>query len=85
MAIKGAWTKEVSPDRFSPCSPKERRPATPTLSFVLTSYGSLSDRAIPQEDDTVVELVGKLGAKKWSQIASHLEGRIGKQCRERCD
>lgn len=33
----------------------------------------------------VVELVGKLGAKKWSQIASHLEGRIGKQCRERCD
>ncbi|KAL7531656.1 hypothetical protein ACHAXR_005540, partial [Thalassiosira sp. AJA248-18] len=30
-----------------------------------------------------VELVGKHGPKKWSQIASELPGRIGKQCRER--
>jgi hypothetical protein len=36
-----------------------------------------------EEDRKVVELVGKLGPKKWSQIASHLPGRIGKQCRER--
>lgn len=35
------------------------------------------------EDNTVVELVAKLGAKHWSKIASHLPGRIGKQCRER--
>ena len=26
----------------------------------------------------------KLGAKRWSLIAGHLKGRIGKQCRERC-
>ena len=38
----------------------------------------------PEEDAKVVELVSKLGAKKWSTIASHLPGRIGKQCRERC-
>ncbi len=31
----------------------------------------------------VVELVGRIGAKKWSQIAQQLPGRIGKQCRER--
>ena len=31
----------------------------------------------------MMELVSKLGPKKWSLIASHLPGRIGKQCRER--
>lgn len=36
-----------------------------------------------EEDNRVVELVKKYGAKKWSFIASHLEGRVGKQCRER--
>ena len=35
------------------------------------------------EDDKVLELVEKYGAKKWSLIASLLPGRIGKQCRER--
>jgi hypothetical protein len=36
-----------------------------------------------EEDATVERLVGEYGAKKWSLIASHLPGRIGKQCRER--
>lgn len=36
-----------------------------------------------EEDDKVIELVEKWGAKNWSQIAKHLPGRIGKQCRER--
>ncbi|KAK6920181.1 SANT/Myb domain [Dillenia turbinata] len=36
-----------------------------------------------KEDDLIIELVGKEGTKKWSEIASHLPGRIGKQCRER--
>lgn len=36
-----------------------------------------------EEDDLVVRLVHRYGAKKWSLIASHLKGRIGKQCRER--
>ena len=31
----------------------------------------------------MIELVHKHGAKKWSMIAGHLPGRIGKQCRER--
>ena len=36
-----------------------------------------------EEDATVLDLVSKYGAKRWSLIASHLPGRIGKQCRER--
>lgn len=36
-----------------------------------------------EEDNQVIELVKKYGAKKWSLIAQHLPGRIGKQCRER--
>uniref|UniRef100_A0A336MDV2 CSON015200 protein n=1 Tax=Culicoides sonorensis TaxID=179676 RepID=A0A336MDV2_CULSO len=36
-----------------------------------------------EEDEKVVELVEKYGPKKWTLIARHLKGRIGKQCRER--
>ena len=31
----------------------------------------------------LVQLVDEYGIKKWSQIAKMLEGRVGKQCRER--
>lgn len=30
-----------------------------------------------------MELVERYGPKKWTLIARHLKGRIGKQCRER--
>jgi myb proto-oncogene protein len=36
-----------------------------------------------EEDALVTKLVGELGLKKWSLIASQLNGRLGKQCRER--
>ena len=36
-----------------------------------------------EEDELVVKLVTQYGPKKWSLIASHLHGRIGKQCRDR--
>ncbi|EDV46945.1 myb protein [Drosophila erecta] len=35
------------------------------------------------EDDKVIDLVRKFGPKKWTLIARYLNGRIGKQCRER--
>ncbi|KAH8488604.1 hypothetical protein H0E87_024304 [Populus deltoides] len=38
-----------------------------------------------EEDDLIRELVEKHGNKKWSQVAKHLTGRIGKQCRERTE
>ncbi|XP_041019338.1 transcription factor MYB3R-1 isoform X4 [Juglans microcarpa x Juglans regia] len=36
-----------------------------------------------EEDEVIIKLVNKHGPKKWSTIAQHLPGRIGKQCRER--
>jgi len=36
-----------------------------------------------EEDELITKLVEKFGPKRWSHIASHLKGRIGKQCRER--
>ncbi len=37
----------------------------------------------PEEDAQVIELVRIHGQKKWSLIARELQGRLGKQCRER--
>ncbi|KAJ8750306.1 hypothetical protein K2173_014221 [Erythroxylum novogranatense] len=37
----------------------------------------------PEEDRLLVQLVEYHGMKKWSQIAKMLDGRVGKQCRER--
>eukprot|EP00300_Choanocystis_sp_HF-7_P010207 c16840_g1_i1.p1 GENE.c16840_g1_i1~~c16840_g1_i1.p1 ORF type:complete len:477 (+),score=87.57 c16840_g1_i1:116-1546(+) len=37
----------------------------------------------PEEDKRLIELVNAEGGNCWSQIASHLDGRVGKQCRER--
>lgn len=36
-----------------------------------------------EEDNKLDELVKKYGPKDWSTIAAHIQGRIGKQCRER--
>jgi len=36
-----------------------------------------------EEDQKLMDLVEKYGPKDWSIIASHIQGRIGKQCRER--
>ncbi|KAK9809981.1 hypothetical protein WJX72_002926 [[Myrmecia] bisecta] len=36
-----------------------------------------------EEDALLTKLVGELGDGKWSVIAEHFPGRIGKQCRER--
>ncbi len=36
-----------------------------------------------EEDRLVLQLVDKIGPQKWTSIAEHLPGRIGKQCRER--
>ncbi|GAB9477998.1 Rni-like protein, partial [Globisporangium polare] len=38
---------------------------------------------LPYEDRRVADLVARYGAQKWSVIASHIDGRTGKQCRER--
>ncbi|GMI86802.1 PLANT GROWTH ACTIVATOR 37, myb domain protein 118 [Hibiscus trionum] len=37
----------------------------------------------PQEDRILLQLVSRHGTKRWSLIAKLLDGRVGKQCRER--
>ncbi|XP_057983894.1 transcription factor MYB98-like [Malania oleifera] len=37
----------------------------------------------PEEDRLLVQLVEEFGVKKWSHIAQMLNGRVGKQCRDR--
>lgn len=53
------------------------------FSIYLCKIASLILSLSQQEDDKVVELVERYGPKKWTLIARHLKGRIGKQCRER--
>ncbi|KAH0984723.1 hypothetical protein GBA52_011900 [Prunus armeniaca] len=56
----------------------------PTSSKVLQKKPSIiKGQWTPQEDRLLVQLVGRFGIKKWSQIAKMLSGRVGKQCRER--
>jgi len=38
---------------------------------------------VPEEDEKLSKLVTKYGTKNWRIIASHLRGRLPKQCRER--
>ena len=55
--------------------------------YVIASIALASHHpcnAVMQEDAKIIQLVGQLGAKRWSMIAKELPGRIGKQCRERC-
>jgi len=37
----------------------------------------------PEEDALVIALVAEHGPRRWSTIAKDLQGRSGKQCRER--
>eukprot|EP00736_Rhodelphis_marinus_P014569 Rmarinus@m.7707 len=36
-----------------------------------------------EEDEVLIKLVDKYGAKNWSSVALHMNDRTGKQCRER--
>ena len=51
--------------------------------FSLSSFFETQGPWTPEEDATVIRLVQIHGTKKWSFIARQLNGRLGKQCRER--
>lgn len=36
------------------------------------------------EDEILADIIAQHGAQRWSSVAQHLPGRMGKQCRERC-
>ena len=69
--VKGPWTAEE--DRYRETRSPSSEVST-SLSGVLHFCYFLR---------LLVQLVKQYGTKKWSQIATKLIGRIGKQCRER--
>ncbi|XP_010250365.1 PREDICTED: transcription factor MYB98-like [Nelumbo nucifera] len=52
-------------------------------SKLRTRHNLVKGQWTTEEDRQLVELVKEYGMRKWSQIAQKLNGRIGKQCRER--
>ena len=51
---------------------------------MFSAAGRVAKRPWTKEEDAIVQVkVALYGPKKWSQIASHLADREGKQCRER--
>lgn len=66
-----ALPEPISPDM----SNEEAAPETPR--------GGSKRQWAPEEDQIVRQHVQTYGPRKWSKIAAHLPGRIGKQCRER--
>lgn len=45
--------------------------------------GKFKNKFTPAEDQLLLEVVDRLGCKDWSEVASHLQGRNARQCRER--
>lgn len=84
------WQKVLNPELVKgPWSPEVRSAPTQTYHIFHKDHlqGNLvvtSTLWVMQEDEKIIELVTRLGAKRWSLIAKDLPGRIGKQCRERC-
>ena len=70
------WTKVLNPNLT-------KGPWTEEVCSLRCEYLREITSFLLQEDLKVIELVGKVGPKKWSHIAQQLPGRIGKQCRER--
>ena len=63
-----------------PCVASDsRHPSCLSLARYLRSWSFGTE----QEDTRLAELVKRHGTKNWRYIASHLRGRLPKQCRER--
>lgn len=94
---RGGWTKEEdclleeSVRKFNGRHWKKIAECLPgrTVSQCFCRWDRVLNPAIvkgtwtKEEDDCIMELVGKHGCRKWSIIAKSLPGRVGKQCRER--
>lgn len=73
------WQKVLNPELVKgPWTKEVRQPER-----LMQPMQPVHHNFVVQEDEKIANLVGKLGAKRWSLIAHDLPGRIGKQCRER--
>jgi hypothetical protein len=70
---------------ISPSHPRRTRSRKESSWIVEDSRGKVVKTGpwTLEEDMMVIKLVEKNGPQKWTYIAEHLPGRIGKQCRER--
>ena len=59
------------------------KPAPRRGRALLRGAGRQPRVCVRQEDAHVIQLVAQHGTKRWSLIAGQLNGRLGKQCRER--
>ncbi|KAJ1269203.1 hypothetical protein BS78_07G192700 [Paspalum vaginatum] len=58
-------------------------PRKTTSNTSLKKANVVKGQWTPEEDRKLVKLVEQFGLRKWSYIAQMLQGRVGKQCRER--
>ncbi|GMJ03377.1 PLANT GROWTH ACTIVATOR 37, myb domain protein 118 [Hibiscus trionum] len=53
------------------------------LNRAVMKTNAVKGQWTPQEDRLLVYLVSRYGTKRWTEISKFLQGREGKQCRER--
>jgi hypothetical protein len=71
-------SKEIQGKSPSQCKNRWKTALSPSIVKVTERR-----KWVPEEDDNLTKLVKKYGIKNWRIIASHLRGRLPKQCRER--
>jgi hypothetical protein len=70
--------KEIKGKTPSQCKKRWKNELAPSMIKVTERR-----KWVPEEDEKLSKLVKKYGTKNWRIIASHLKGRLPKQCRER--
>ena len=55
---------------------REKKPKPPPVEKIKGQWSK-------EEDGELIRLVAKFGTRKWSSVSRALNGRVGKQCRER--
>lgn len=70
--------KEIKGKSPSQCKKRWKNELAPSMIKVTERR-----KWVPEEDEKLSKLVKKYGTKNWRIIASHLKGRLPKQCRER--
>ena len=77
----GKKRKSSSPADLLPSTGAEA--AAPNSSKRYRDTATMKGPWTPEEDEQLKKLVEQYSPSKWSLIASHMENRNGKQCRER--
>ncbi|KAL2320126.1 hypothetical protein Fmac_029095 [Flemingia macrophylla] len=83
---KGIWDfsqKIPFPSAANATSQPQVQRKSITVKFQNQISNIIKGQWTAEEDRVLIQLVKRFGLKKWSQIARLLNGRIGKQCRER--